>query len=279
MISQDGRDGLRVAKLFRQHRVGVDVRKCDLESICADDDIEIVPSRVSNPGYTACLRRCPDGAGGLIALAPGNEGGRRRFSIAHELGHYHIPRHKNHYGDCGDREMRMRQRDAAAGETQRREWESNDFATELLMPRRLFGEDARGMDISIESSVKLASPDFYEVSVMAAAWRVIQTTRESAAIIVSTDGRVEWMYPSDAFRLRLTERGQTLNGDTAASAVFRDKTGTPRPHEVASAAWLDYPEEVRGTLLESTHFIPSLNQAISLLWLVDGDGELGDGRD
>jgi hypothetical protein len=164
--------------------------------------------------------------------------------------------------------MRARSTDA-----KREEWEANDFAAELLMPRRLFAEDARKLDVSVASAVKLGAADFYDVSVMAATWRIVQVTREPAAMVVGSDGRVDWMFRSDAFRLPLTERGQELHPDTLAAAAFRERTGCNMPREVDAMIWLDSAVDVRGTLLESTHFIPSLNQTISLLWLVDDDGE------
>lgn len=271
----DGREGLRIARLFREYRVGLDVRRCDLEALCEEDFIECFDSALIEPGYTALVQRCPDGlGGGHIVLQPGQDGGRRRFSIAHELGHYHIPKHRGLEGYCADRDMRARFTDA-----KQREWEANDFATELLMPRKLFAEDARKLDISIDSAMKLGAADWYDVSVMASAWRIVQLTREPAAMVVSTDGQVEWMYRSDSFRLPLTERGQELHGDTLAAAAFRDRSATPKVQEVDSAAWLDRAVEVRGTLLESTHFIRSLSQVVSLLWLTETEDELGDGRD
>lgn len=117
----------------------------------------------------------------------------------------------------------------------------------------------------------LGAEDHYDVSIMAAAWRIVQTTREAAAMIVSANGHVEWMYRSDAFRLPLTERGQQLHADTLAASTFQQENGTPRVQEVDSAAWLDRPVDVRGTLLESTHFIPSMGQVVSLLWLTEPD--------
>jgi len=267
-LREEEREGLRIAKLFRQYRVGRDVRCCDLAALCKEDSLEYFDSCLAHPGYTAMLYRLPEGTGGLISLQPGQDGGRRRFSIAHELGHYHIPRHKHVQGYCADRDMRARSTDA-----KREEWEANDFAAELLMPRRLFADDTRKLDVSVASAVKLGATDFYDVSVMAAAWRMVQVTREPAAMVVSSDGRVEWMFRSDAFRLPLTERGQELHPDTLAAATFRERTGYIDPREVDPLIWLDSGEDVRGTLLESTHLIPSLNQAVSLLWLVDDDRE------
>ena len=51
-------------------------------------------SREADPHYTACLIRAPAGCrGGGIFLAPGQDSGRKPFSMAHELGHFHIPSH------------------------------------------------------------------------------------------------------------------------------------------------------------------------------------------
>ena len=121
------------------------------------------------------------------------------------------------------------------------------------------------------SAITLGSADAYDVSVMAASWRIVQVTREPAAMVVSAGGRVEWMFRSASFRLPLTERGQRLHADTLAAAAFRERAGSETAREVDTAHWLDSAVDVRGTLLESTHFIPSLNQAISLLWFVEED--------
>lgn len=262
------REGLRIARMFRKYRVGLEVRRCDLQKICTEDSLEIFDSCLTDPGYTAALVRSQDGMGGGIVLKPGQDRGRRRFSIAHELGHYHIPRHQTIDGYCADRDMRARSTDA-----KQQEWEANDFATELLMPRNLFFEDARRLDVSVASAAKLGAPEAYDVSVMAASWRIVQVTREPAALVVSVDGRVEWVSRSDAFRLPLTDRGQRLHPDTLAAAAFREKSGSDKPREVDLAAWLDRPADARQMLLESTHFIPSLNQTVSLLWLVEGERE------
>ena len=87
------RRGRDVARLFRQVRGLSDVRACSLDSILEDDQLELFELETENPGFTASLVRAAGIAGGGIALARGQDGGRRRFSIAHELGHFHIPSH------------------------------------------------------------------------------------------------------------------------------------------------------------------------------------------
>src|ERR1051325_1956225 len=161
-------EGRRIARLFRQFRVPSDVRAVDLEEILREDELEVVESRVDDPGYTACLVRDPYAKGGGIFIAPGQDPGRRRFSLAHELGHYHIPSHRK-AGltlTCADEALR-----AQDWGTNSVEWEANDFAAELLMPFRLFAPDAEHLSISFQSVHRLASPEMYNVSVTAAAWR------------------------------------------------------------------------------------------------------------
>lgn len=261
-----GRDGQRMARLFRQVRELGDNRACDLDSIAHEDEIEIVESRCRDPGYTACLMRAPAGCpGGLISLAPGQDRGRRRFSIAHEFGHYHIPKHARFTRTpCAERDLRARSTDARQAE-----WEANDFAAELLMPTRLFSTDVDGREPSFELVARLASPDFYDVSFTAAAWRLVQTTSEACALVVTSRGTVEWIARSTAFRYRMAERRQRIRPGTAAAAVLAGEAANPALERVEWHTWLDREPDYEAEVWESTHAIPSLGQVLSLVWVVE----------
>lgn len=257
--------------MFRQYRQLGDNRSCDLEAILAEDQIDLVRSREKDPGYTACLLRNPYGPGGGIWIAPGQDRGRERFSIAHELGHFHIPSHARKGGElehCADGDMRARNRDARVVE-----WEANDFAAELLMPMKLFASDVQNLDVSFASVQRLAGESMYNVSLTAAAWRFIQASRERCAMVVSSAGRVEWIVRSEGFFLPLTERSQQLSADALAASVFRGEGTDQSPREVPGGAWLDRPTQLRGTLYESTHHVPRFDQVISLLWHCDDEAE------
>lgn len=266
---RDHRRGRRTAVLFRKVRLPGVERRCDVDTICVEDQLEVFESRVKDPGYTACLVRDPLGTGGGILLAPGQEGGRRRFSIAHELAHYHIPTHKLHaeHGlHCGEREMR-----ADAGKSGNIESEANDFASELLMPARQFRIDVAKRDLSVATARELASDAFYDVSVTAAAWRMVQESNDRCAMVVSSNGRIDWTCRSESFRIPGLSRGTQLNSDTLASNGLLGGVSQTRPLEVDVNAWLDPQYPIRGRLLESTHVIRSLDQVVSLLWLIDAE--------
>ena len=261
-------EGQRIARLFRQYRELGDVRACDLEAILAEDEIEVTESCLSDPGYTACLLRVPGIPGGGIWLAPGQDAGRRRFSLAHELGHFHIPAHASRQvvGPCADADLRARSTDVRI-----LEWEANEFAAELLMPRRLFSKDVSRIDFSISQAQRLAGPAMYDVSLTAAAWRMVQTSREPCAVVVATAGRVEWIARSSSFRLPLTERHQPLHPDTLAAGTFRGEGSILHPRKVPVGVWLEEAVSFRGELLESTFGVSQYDQVLSLLWLAGSE--------
>lgn len=267
--ARNSQRGRRTAALFRQHRLPGIGRRCDVDAVCADDDLEILESCMSDPGYTACLFCLPDVPGGGIWLAPGQDSGRRRFSIAHELGHYHLPTHRRDRPPgawCGESEMRARETDAA-----NLEWEANDFASELLMPARQFGVDLARRDVSVATARELSSDGFYDVSVTAAALRMVQLSKDPCAVVVSDGGTVDWCVRSESLRIPGMRRGTPVNTRTVASGSLREGFGEAAPLEVDPNAWLEPRYPVRGRLLESTHVIRSTGRVMSVLWLVDSE--------
>ena len=258
-------EGVRIAKLFRKYRDLADVRCCDLSAILAEDQIELITSTDDDPGYTACLLRSPFVPGGGIILQPGLSPGRERFSIGHELGHFHIPSHENH----GPRPCGARDLESYNDHAKEREWQANSFAAELLMPFALFSADARNLQADFQAVQRLASDDFYNVSLTAAAIRLVETTLERCALIVTADETIEWTFPSRSFRLRTRKRGESIQGDTLNYACLQNGDVYPAAEEVDPLAWLhlDYPAGFQ--VMESAMAIPVTGQVLSLVWIVE----------
>ncbi|MBA4072793.1 MAG: hypothetical protein C0497_13295 [Gemmatimonas sp.] len=264
MANGNGTRGARIAKLFRQYRGLRDQRTCDVEAICESDGICIAESSCQELAFTASLVGEP-GAQGIL-LAPGQESGRRRFSIAHELGHLHIPTHAAFATvPCSDRS------DGFAIDPQRRqrEAEANQFAAELLMPFRWFSEDARRLDLALSSAAQLASPDRYGVSVMAAARRMLEVNREPGLLVVSEAGRLLWADWSAGWRWGCPPRGATIHADSLHAAVERGEGDCLRPAHVDFFTWVDRIGASPTQLVESAMAIPSVGQVMSLVWAPD----------
>lgn len=74
----------------------------------------------------------------VIFLPKGSSRGRENFTIAHELGHFFLHR------DNGETSFSRQG-------SNRKEWEANWFAAELLMPKQEFIEAARQNDYNAQS--------------------------------------------------------------------------------------------------------------------------------
>jgi Zn-dependent peptidase ImmA (M78 family) len=71
---------------------------------------------------------------GIVLAAPGTSAQRRRFAVAHQLGHFLLPSQR---GDrqCSNRDLAENRRDTAH---RKEEMQANRFAAGLLMPKPLF---------------------------------------------------------------------------------------------------------------------------------------------
>lgn len=253
--------GVRMARLFREQRGLKDVRACDVEALAAADGIRIDEYPRPTNDFVAALVRHDSVAG--ILLAPNQNVGRRRFSIAHELAHYHIPTHRTPgpYRFCSAKELKAVGR--SADDT---EQEANDFATELLMPSRLFSSDSKSMSPSIASAITLAEAAMYNVSVSAAAFRIAETTREPVMLVATRHGTIEWCFASRNWVFGLAKKGDAIPSDSLARTAHERKQSFVSPLDVAPHAWIGINPSRCGELLESCHWIGVVETALSLLW-------------
>jgi len=126
---------------------------------------------------------------GSIAYNEASSLKRRRFTIAHELGHYLMPLHGAN-AQCVKNDMGVFvTKDASL----RREAEANRFAAALLMPRGLFLAASRRLgDPEVTHIVTLA--DEYGVSKEAAVRRYAELCDDPCAVIFSRHGVTGHIY-------------------------------------------------------------------------------------
>ena len=119
--------------------------------------------------------------------------GRIRFTQAHELGHYLIHRLKQEQFECSQADMvhwgpEMRSIEA----------EADDFASNLLMPMKQFRACTSTSDIDFD--ILADASNKFGVSLTATALRWIRSTEQSAVLILSRDGFMDWAISSDKAR-------------------------------------------------------------------------------
>jgi len=147
--------------------------------------IEVVAKPASHGGVSGMLIRV--GNEFCIAYATHiTSSGFRRFSIAHELGHYCIEGHIDAvFADGSIHESR-------AGFVSGIGWEleADHFAARLLMPEALFLSALRRAGEGLEAVERLAG--VCETSLPATGIRYVECTREPVAVIVSTGNSIDF---------------------------------------------------------------------------------------
>lgn len=212
-------------------------------------------------------RGFPPGAyGALVKVGPSEfrimlstecpTSGHRRFTLAHELGHYHIPDHVDvllakepaHFSRSGHFRGR-------------KEWwevEADAFAAELLAPAGIVDQVLRGAAAGL-AAVHLVAERF-DISLSCAAVRYAAASPDPVLVVLSHEGVVEWTCCASCVRdhrwHRNLGRGDWAPPRSATATVMRSadlvrqgavRTGTDvLPSWVADAPPVSIREEAFG---------------------------------
>ncbi len=204
---------------------------------------------------------------GVILFKVGAQEGRRRFTIAHELGHFLIPTHVGNQ-QCTAADLRESRCDNAH---RRREAEANRFAAGLLMPKPWFCKDIERLgsaDISHIDTLKTR----YGTSFEATANRYCELSNEACAFVFSKDGVIRYIRPDNTFPRLTFNKGDKLPSHSASA---RPRLGARREvsewSEVDGSVWLET-ERGRRTpnILEQTMY-QSGGFQVSLLSIHKGE--------
>ena len=196
-----------------------------------------------------------------ILIKSGQTRGQRRFTIAHELGHFAIPDHaKQHQANHRCLEATI----ATAAEVTDTEREANTFAAELLMPRSHFIDDIRGQAASMKLIKDLAASEHYDVSLTACAIRLVELSLEPRALLCYENGRLKWQVRSKSFRYYLPPRGTEPPHRSAVKDVVNSGASYDDTVDATDVGWLAEEWDCH-EVLESAVPIPALNQALCLL--------------
>lgn len=116
--------------------------------------------------------------------------GRILFTQAHELGHFLVHRLLQNEFQCSQAEV-------AGYEAVRKqmEAEADEFASTLLMPAKQFRESVAGQPIDLDVLSDVSNK--FGVSLTSAALRWIRSTEESAVLVLSRDGFIDWSVSTD----------------------------------------------------------------------------------
>lgn len=222
----------------------------------------VIWERKMESQYDGCLMRVGNVWGILINSLIRSQS-RKRFTIAHELGHYHLDREETKKRHSQEGEL------GYFNSHRPEEQRANLFAVELLMPSPTFQEDAEK-----QPNVGLAAIDAltarYVTSLTTTAIRYTRLSRHNCAIVFSANRRIKFFAYSNGFRLHddcfIVKNDpvhpEALAWHLAENSIneIRDKRG-----KVPLSCWCSTKSD--RMIIEHSRCLPRINQVVSFLWI------------
>ena len=178
----------------------------------------------------------------IITVNANSSPRRKRFSIAHELGHWH-----HHRGKClACRVEEYRPRDALSPERL-----ADSYAADLLMPYYLFRPLARQQGkLTFKAIAALA--DLFNTSRVATAIRLVESDCSPALLVCHGPNGRKWFTRSPSVPQRWFPQ-QNLDADSFAFGIqFGGRPDDPIPRKIGADAWFDRWDAERFEVHEQT---------------------------
>ena len=193
---------------------------------------------------------------------------RRRFTIAHELGHFVLPLH-GAGAQCVKADMGVL---ASKDANRAREAEANRFAASLLMPKSLFQRDIRRLGSpETEHIVKLAGD--YEVSKEAAARRYTDLCDHCCAVIFSRHGKFRHFCKTKTFPFIDMRADQPLPHQSISARTNSEPGQLSEWSETASTIWISEAGRLGGKVLYEQYLDQANGYRLSMLSIDDASDE------
>lgn len=192
---------------------------------------------------------------------------RRRFSIAHEIGHFEMHRSHGNLALCTTADLDDWSAKRAGTE---REQEANQFAAALLLPERFFAPLCKNQQPSLDVVADLG--EAFNVSLTATAIRLMEFTDEPCTVVFSKDGHIKWFHESKSFKDLgvFVEVRSKPDSATLAAALWDGRSTLKRPKRVKASAWFSSGNFRKdATIVEQSWIFSEYGSMLTLLWVDD----------
>jgi len=227
----------------------------DLEAIANAEGLIIEDAPLANcQGKIVYDESC-----GLIRISTAiREAGTKRFTIAHEMGHFF--NEKPHFNNCTRNDL-LPVRSHRTSENN-----ANAFAVELLMKREWYMEFVENRKPGIDTIE--AAAEFFGVSLSAAAIRYSLLASVPTAVIMSRNRKVLWVSINKRFPYRFTRREYSASLSPDPSDIASGNEIHQKPIPVITDTWSpkDRSSPPPHVLTEECLFMPTYDAVLSLVW-------------
>lgn len=167
---------------------------------------------------------------------------RKRFSIAHELGHWH-----NHRGQC----LVCRADDYQPDHALAPERVANAYAADLLMPNYIFRPLASKHE-KLNFKMVGALADIFSTSKTATALRLVTGDYHPAILVCHGPNGRKWFKPAPSVPSKWFPQ-DNLDADSFAFGIlFGHKPDDANPRKIGADAWFDRRDAERYEVYEQT---------------------------
>lgn len=250
-------------RLMQQY--GIDhPREIELEAIAQDQGVTVIDAPLR--GMEARLLR--RGKKGVIRVRAGiPEGGRRRFAVAHELGHFFLHEGISQVFLCTSDNIRDYKNNPV-------EIEANMFAAEFLMPRSIFAPFITRREPTIDN-IKACAEEF-RTSLTSTAIRFTELSPHRTIIVFSRGRQIRWWRPKLDNSHPWIQVGSSLHPESLAAHCTAEDPVSPI-EQVPNEAWLDDNQFSRQVeITEQSMLMPEYDSVLTVLSCTDKDYEAPD---
>lgn len=185
--------------------------------------------------------------------------GRKRFAIAHELGHWRLHAAISQLLACTKEDMIARYKESEP------EAEANWFAAELLMPDSLFLPAIAGNTPNADVINGLANN--FDVTRTAAGVRFVELCKEHCIFVLCERGKIKWWRCSkDLDGAIWIEPGAALSPRTLAGQYFEGKIPAVETQAVGLCEWASRYPEYAEDAFEAIIPLGATGAVITMIW-------------
>jgi len=184
---------------------------------------------------------------------------KRRFVIAHEIGHLKLHRKLERFFNCDEKSF-MEWHKKGSHET-----EANEFAAELLMPTTLFKTLSSKDIFSIKHIQDLATQ--FNTSITATAIRYAEIGKFPIALFYCQNNKIVWYRVNAAFMCKYPRVKEHVPVSSVTHEFFLSNMQSSKPELTMPKAWFkDLNLRPDQYFYEQFFPIPSLNSVLTFVW-------------
>ena len=240
---------------------GIESPNYEIKDLCAAEGLKVKVGALSN--IDAWLVRTGPNKGIIRLNNSIVENGRTRFSIAHELGHWKLHPKISQGFLCTTNDL-------TDYVNNKEEIEANNFAANLLMPKKWIRQETWKCDPSFDIISKLAKE--FSMTLTASSRRYVELSKRGIVLVFSKNGIVQWILKSQKAKYLYIDYVGEIPKYSITMDCFQNGTYFCEMDRLDPSIWFKDRQFSRDSeLFEEARVSRKYGWALTLLWIPELD--------